>query len=182
MRTFKVSIEGVAPLRMNKFTEEAKDTLKGGRKRKSKEQSIQEAYERTYTDKNGKYIIPARAIKACILNGAKKVPLGKGKAKTDSAAVIFVKEDMKLIHSDPIIAEGVVRVPPKTGAMAVKYWVVFPEWKGEFHVLITDDRFPEQVLVESIKEAGMYAGLLDGRPDYGRFIMTNFEEVQNGSI
>lgn len=178
MRTFKVSIEGVAPLRMNRFTDEAKDTLKGGRKKKSKEDSIKEAYERAYTNDKGEYIVPMRAIKSCILNGAKKVPLGKGKAKTDSAAVIFVKKDMILKYSDPpIVIENIVRIPPKTGSLAVKYFLTFPKWSGEFEVLITDDRFPEAVLYESIKEAGMYAGLLDGRPDFGRFIMTGFEEI-----
>lgn len=176
MRTYKVKIEGVAPLRMNKFTEDAKNTLQGGRKKKSKEDSIKEAYERTYTNAKGEYIVPAKAIKACILNGAKKVPLGKGKAKTDSKAVIFIEGDMILQHSEPTIIEEVVRIPPKTGALAVKYFVVFPKWHGEFTVLVTDDRFPEQVLSESIKEAGMYAGLLDGRPDFGRFVMTEFSE------
>jgi hypothetical protein len=178
MRTFKVTIEGVAPLRMNKFTEESKNTLQGGRKKLSKAEQIQEAYERTYKNEKGQYIIPINALKACILDGAKKVPLGRGKAKKDARAVIFPLEDMVLTHSEPVISETVVRIPPVKGAMAVKYHIVFKEWSGSTKILITDDRFPEEVLKLSLQEAGMYAGILDGRPDFGRFILKEFEQVK----
>ena len=180
MREFAVTIKGVAPLRMNRFTTEAKDSLSGGKSNKfSDDEKIQDAYNRTYKDDEGKYIILAKHLKACILEGASKVALGRGRAKTTAKAVLYIKDTENLLtHSEPKIIEEVVRIPPKKGALAVKYFVVFKDWSTSFVVSITDNRFPEIAVKNSIIEAGIYAGLLDGRPDYGRFVVTKFEKIK----
>ena len=59
----------------------------------------------------------------------------------------------------------------------LKQFPLFEDWSLEFNIMITDERFPDLVVENSIREAGMYAGLLDGRPDYGRFIVKSFDKV-----
>ncbi len=179
MRKVNVCIKGIAPLRMNRFTDEAKESLSGGAKRLSKDEKIQEAYDRAYKDEEG-YYVPARCIKACILEGGKRVKVGRRNAATDLKAIMFIDGNkVPLIHDkEPEVHEDVVKIPPRTGARQVKYWVYFQNWAMDFNIILFDDRFPIDGLKNSIMEAGIYAGLLDGRPDWGRFQMDKFEVVE----
>lgn len=176
MKTYKVVIEGVAPLRMNKLTELAKDSIAGGSRKLTDKEKIDEAWTRAYTNEAGKYIVEGAAIKACILKGAAKVKFGRGKAKNDLKAILYTKEREILLQyaKDPILIKIPCKIPPRTGALAIKYFPTFEQWLLEFELIITDERFPDSALQNSIIEAGMYAGLLDGRPDFGRFILKEF--------
>lgn len=178
MRKYKIEVVGVAPLRMNRLTSEVKNTLQGGRKKLSETEKREEALERTYRDEKGAFIIEAKAIKASILNGGKRIKVGRKSAYGDLRAILFFQEkQMPLAHSDPIIVEEVCRIPPKTGALVLKMFYLFEEWGFEAVLLVTDDRFPDTALKQAIIEAGMYAGLYDGRPDFGRFVLKEFKEL-----
>lgn len=184
MKEFKIQIEGVSPLRMNRFTDEAKEMAdKGGGFRKLNEKDKEEeAWSRAYANDKGDFIIESVALKACILTGARKVKLGRGKASGDMKAILFLKDrQIPLKYKrHPILVEIVVNIPPgKKGAKVVKRFPLFEDWSLEFNLIITDDRFPDMVVENSIREAGMYAGLLDGRPDYGRFIMKSFQKISS---
>lgn len=179
MKEYLVGIEGVAPLRMNRLTDAAKDNVGKGSVKMDEKAKIAEAWTRAYTNEKGKYIIEGMAIKACILKGGAKVKLGRGKAKNDLKAVLYPKEREILLSYDkePYLIKIACKIPPKTGALALKLFPVFEQWSANFTLVITDDRFPSNALEQSIIEAGMYAGLYDGRPDFGRFILKKFEEV-----
>ena len=85
----------------------------------------------------------------------------------------YLKKNIKPILSDLQI----VRIPPgPKGARVPKYFAQFPEWEAKFEILITDDSMPEETIKDSIVAAGIYNGLLDGRPDYGRFVMNEFKK------
>ena len=180
MKKIKVKLTGIAPLRMNRFTEDAKGSLSGGAKKLSEEEKIQEAYDRTYKDEEGRYYVPARCIKMCILEGGKRVKVGRRNASTDLKAIMFIDGNKVILQHDeePKVHEDVVRVPPRTGGRVTKYWVYFESWSLEFNLVLFDDRFPLDGLKNSIMEAGLYAGLLDGRPDWGRFQLSSFEVVE----
>lgn len=179
MKIYNIEIEGVAPLRMNKLTDKAKDAIDGGSRKLTDAEKVAEAWTRAYTNNKGEYILEGGAIKACILKGASKVKLGRGKAKNDLKAILYTKEREILLTytSDPILIKIPCKIPPRTGALAIKYFPTFEKWSLKFELIITDDRFPDVALENSIIEAGMYAGLLDGRPDFGRFILKNFEQI-----
>lgn len=179
MKTYHIEIEGVAPLRMNKLTDKTKDNIAGGGVKLTDNEKVVEAWTRAYTNNKGEYIVEGGAIKACILKGATKVKLGRGKAKNDLKAILYTKDrEIPLIYKDkPVLIKIPCKIPPRTGALAIKYFPIFEKWSARFELVITDDRFPSVALENSIIEAGMYAGLLDGRPDFGRFILKKFEEV-----
>lgn len=179
MKEYNIGIKGVAPLRMNKLTELAKDNVGKGSIKLDDKAKIAEAWTRAYRNESGAYIIEGVAIKACILKGAAKVKLGRGKAKNDMKAILYPKErEIVLKYSkEPTLIKIACKIPPRTGALALKLFPVFEDWSAEFGLIITDDRFPDNALEQSIVEAGMYAGLLDGRPDFGRFILEKFEVV-----
>ncbi len=173
MRKYQVQLEGVAPLRMNKFIDMKMPT------RPTEIWLIEDAHNRCYIDEKKHYYIPKNAFKAVVLNGATKVRLGRGRAKSDMKAVFFVQNDGILKHSKPIITKEIVRIPPgPKGARVPKYFVIFETWSVPFEILITDDNMPEEVIKDSIIAGGMYFGFLDGRPDYGRFILKEFETIK----
>jgi len=179
MKEFRVKITGVAPLRMNRLTEETKESVGKGSVKLDDKAKITEAWSRAYKNKEGEYAIEGQAIKACFLKGAAKVKLGRGKAKNDMKAILYTKQKEIVLQyeKEPYLITIPCKIPPRTGMLALKHFPTFDTWSAEFDLIITDDRFPDNALEQSIIEAGMYAGLLDGRPDYGRFILTKFERV-----
>ena len=178
MYQVKIKIIGISPLRMNNFLE-AKQTT-GTSRKLSKEERVQDAYDRAYKDKDDKYCVQKKAIKACIVNGGKRVKIGRASASASLRAIFHLdKENIILpkISKAEIVSE-VVRIPPKTGPRVIQYYVLFKEWNLEFTATLVDDRFPENAIRDSVIEAGMYYGLLDGRPDYGRFVLESFEKIK----
>lgn len=174
---YKVQMEfvGISPLRMNRFSS---DMLSGTSKKKSKQELIDDAYVRSYKDENGFYI-PGIALKTTICFGGKKVKVGRFSASSQLRAVLHVEPKIYLPeeHKSEIM-EGCVQIPPKSGNRVMKYWVCFPEWKLSFQALIIDDRFPSEAVKNSAFEAGLYYGLLDGRPEHGRFCLENFNLIE----
>lgn len=179
MKKYQIEIIGIAPLRMNKFTDEAKKTLSGGGVKLSEDEYKQDAFSRTYTNEKGLYVIPKNAIKACLANGATKVKSGRYTSGKIIKAIAFISgtKDPLLKSGKPVVTVETVRIPPKTGARVLKYFCVFEEWSCDFVLEIWDDRVKKNVPLESLREAGIYYGLLDGRPEYGRFIVNKFEEI-----
>ncbi len=175
MRTYRVQIEGVAPLRMNKFNPEV---LKEKSAKKTEQEYQELAETRTYKNENGEYIVPGKALKACIVNGGAKVSMGRGKAKAILKAVLFT-DDTKIDFkkSDRVLVTDNVRVPPRTGAMVMQYWIAFKNWSCSPVITVTDDTVPESVIKNSIAAGGLYNGLLDGRPDLGRFVLKEIKEI-----
>lgn len=181
MKTFEVHIQGVAPLRMNRLTSGTKENLYTGAsaKKMDEKEKIVDAYNRTYKNTDGKYIVEGRAIKACLVKGAAKVKLGRYAASSTLKATLYVDgREIPLLHKrEPNIIDIPCKVPPKTGALVVKLFACFEEWELKFNLIITDERIPSNTVKQSIIEAGLYAGLLDGRPDFGRFVLKEFTEV-----
>lgn len=158
---------------MNRFVPEMDTSMK-----KSDEERQKEAYTRTYTDEDGDYVIPRKAIKAVIVAGGAKVSVGRAKAKGLLKAVLYLEGDAKLTHSGDILIRDDVKIPPRTGARVIKYWVAFKEWSAEFDIVITDDAMKPEAISNSIIAGGIYNGLLDGRPDYGRYVLDEMKIVK----
>ena len=174
MYKVKMTFTGLSPLRMNRFSS---DMLTGTSKKLSKDDWIKDAYTRSYQDDQG-YYVPGVALKTCIGFGGKKVKVGKFSASSQLRAILHIEPKIYFSKEyKPEILEGCVQVPPKSGARVIKYWVCFPVWKIDFEALIIDDRFPVDAVKNSAFEAGLYYGLLDGRPEYGRFALDNFEKI-----
>lgn len=176
MYKVKIRLVGISPLRMNRFTDSG---TSGTSRKKSKEEYIQDAYVRSYKDPKIGYYVPREAIKACLVCGGKRVKIGRRAASQEMKAVFHLDDAMVPLGKgiEPEIAEVVVRIPPKTGSRVLQYFCVFQEWQITFTATIVDDRFPIQSLKDACNEAGIYYGLLDGRPDFGRFTVEEFAKV-----
>lgn len=174
MYKFEAKIIGVAPLRFNRFIEINRQD--SNKKKMTEEQQKKDALNRSYYDEEKGFYIPAQALRSCIVNGGKKVKIGRGAAsKLLEAIMIFDQDKFFLGTKDYKIQKDVVRIPPKTGARIMQFWVTLPEWKLTFSANIVDDIFPQNAIKDSLEVAGMYYGLLDGRPQLGRFVLDSIE-------
>lgn len=177
MKHYKVKIEGLTPLRMNRRSNAKSQT----KTRITEEELTEDAHRRTHKDSEGKYIIPKEAIRKCISNGATKVRLGRGRASKELTAILVVDEDAKLEYKEAEIVEEFANIPPgPKGAMVPKRWVQFPEWKAEFNISLIVDDMPLSVIKDSLNQAGIYYGLLsDIIRGKGKFVLTQFKETKD---
>ena len=177
MYKIKATVKGLSPLRHNKFVE-ARATS-GMSKKKSPENITDETFERAYYDKAEGFYIPRNALKKVICEGGKKVKIGRGSASTLFKAILILEQDKFYIGTqDYKIYKEAVRIPPRTGGRIMQQWIINENWEVTFEALILDDVIPSDAILESIKYAGLYYGLLDGRPEFGRFELISFEKLK----
>ena len=147
MYKIKASIVGLSPLRYNRFLIRSKDQT--NKKKMTHDDQVEDALERSYRDEKGFYV-PKEALRAAIINGGKKVKIGRGAASKLLEAILIFEEDKYYVGTDKYkIQQDVVRIPPKTGARIVQYWVVIEKWGIEFEAVI-----PDTDILESVYESG----------------------------
>ena len=177
MYKIKAKLVGLAPLRHNRFLEA--DTESANKGKMTKEQQIEDAELRAYYDEEIGYYIPRNALRKCIINVGMRVKVGRRSAGKELAAIMFINQEKLAIGThDKRIMSDIVRIPPRSGARITKFWVINEEWSVEFTADILDDTFPSQAIKESLEFAGLYNGLLDGRPEFGRFRLESFEKIK----
>lgn len=178
MYKIEATITGLAPIRFNRFIEQSKESA--NKRKMTQEQQVEDALTRSYRDENGEFYVPKEVLRACLINGGKKVKVGRGMAsKSLEAILIFDEEKYYLGTTKYKIQKAVVRIPPKTGARVTQFWVMVElPWSLKFSAVILDEVFPSEAIKESIQFAGLYYGLLDGRPQLGRFELKDFKKVK----
>lgn len=183
---YKVNVEltGLAPIRFNRFTNE-KPT--GGTASHTDEAEKKDAINRCYwldNEKQKGLYVPAEAVKRCLLNGINMAKIKEGK----SSMINYVKATVFL---DPLkiplgknsfdyMESITVRIPPGIkGSRVNKYFCYVKDgWKLPFVFNVVDDRRDSEKLKLALSEAGLLCGLLDGRPDYGRFEVTGWGVIK----
>jgi hypothetical protein len=186
MYEIKTMVEGIAPILFNRFTEEAKEAMeqrKTGGTRTVK-QSQQEALGKVYRNGKGLYC-PAANIKKSLLNGITKgnIKEGRGSARPYIEATVFIKpQEVVFGKQEPdFIHECTGRIPPKTGARVIIRRPGLREgWQLSFSMIVMDDRRSADQIRKGLEEAGLLIGLCDGRPEFGRFIVKEWEVIKNG--
>lgn len=192
MRQFEATIEGVTPFLFNRYFEEDESLPVIGKKprdsTKVDEWRRKEALLRVYENGHGPYL-PSRNIRSAMVEGARALQL-KHKPPTGRAMALwpFLRrglqvEPAELLFNqkmaDDSLHRDTVRIPPQKGALVVKYWPKFEDWKLTFTLTVFDDSLQEDAeLQEAIHAAGLYCGLGTGRPDYGKFKLTEWDEIK----
>lgn len=184
MYQIKVTYEGIAPILFNRFTEEQKEALETRRTggTRTKKGSEKEALGKVYRNSKGLYC-PAANIKKSFLNGITKgnIKEGRGSARPYLEATVFVQptEVPFGVKEADFIHEVTGRIPPKTGARVVIRRPGLKEgWRLSFTLMVVDDRRSDESIKRGCEEAGLLVGLCDGRPEYGRFIVKEWEVIK----
>ncbi len=61
--------------------------------------------------------------------------------------------------------------------MVIKRPYLKEGWELEFELLLVDDAFPPDIVEKSVLNGGLFAGLGDFRPEFGRYVLGTFEQV-----
>lgn len=186
MYQINATIEGIAPILFNRFTEENVIEVEEGRSvgRKTAEVKRKLAREsKIYSNKDGLFC-PAKNIKkamtlACSIANLKYGRKGLGPILK---AIMFIEPDEVPfnIKKPDYIDEQTGRIPPGArGARVTLYRPALkPGWKLSFIIHVFDDRVSLEQVKRSLEDAGIYQGLCDGRPEYGRFTISAFAKVE----
>lgn len=124
-----------------------------------------------FDDELGPYI-PSQNIEACICDGAKISRLGRDIKR--SVEVMQLKNklefrgkrDLKSLWNNNFYLACSVKVKQ---ARLMRYRPFFANWSVDCEVAFDNQMLEEQQVIKCLTDAGLYCGLCDFRPKYGRF-------------
>lgn len=132
--------------------------------------------------RNGKGLYqPSEHFEKCLeLAGAMKKFQGKMTYSSIIKGGITIEPNRILIPKKfkPVPFTKWVRIPPRTGARVKKTRAVFNEWELSFFIEVLNDAINFDDLKEILVYGGLYKGVADWRPKYGRFKVIEFKGVK----
>lgn len=180
IRQVTIPIIGVSPLIIHAWSEKAIKMIadKQAGKAKNKKYEIRnpdDDYENAkHIAKQGWEGIPAAAIKAAMIRGAKMV----GMVMKDTQASFFINADcletqLVRIHGESRMRTDMVRVG--MGAADIRYRPEYPEWYLELNIDFNEGLISIDQLHQIVKAAGYGNGLGEMRPEKGKFNFGRFK-------
>lgn len=166
-------IKGIAPLKMDKWVD--------GMQPKNEEGYLKQAEDKVYRDDKGTIIIPKDAVKACMKYASSEVgqkKMAKKNRQTIQSAV-FLESDLSLERKkhDGIVSDIVTRMGQGAKVTRVKtFRPIIKNWeaKGIIHLFGVPDDFVK----ECLELGGLRYGLLSHRPEFGRFVVSEWRIVK----
>lgn len=175
-----VTIEGLTPLIMNRFTGDNEADVSGGHRpvlQGDKGTPREQAQRKLYSDKNGALYIPGANLYAAIIDAGKFHKAGKSKITTNKTSLIpagvMITEIICLIDCKGWEVDSRSVVIPSTGGRIMCHRPRVDAWKIPFTLEIDDRVFSPQLVRAILDDAGSKVGLGDYRPSrkgpFGRF-------------
>ena len=180
-----VTIKGISPLLMNRFTEENEISVSKGSSRTAKPKKgtpREQAEPKAYKLEDGTLYIPGTNIFAAIIQGGTFFKLGKSKVTTQKSSLIPAGVIMETVNCSFGTKEFEVDsrrvVIPSTGGAIMAHRPRLDEWETSFTLLTDDDMFDPDFIREIVDAAGSKVGIGDYRPQrkgpFGRFVVTKW--------
>lgn len=183
-----VTIEGITPLLMHRFSDEAEitttsghsPTLRGNGKGTPREQAERTAYRDVAS---GDLYLPGPNIFAALVEAGKFHKLGKNKVTTQKSSLvpagILVEELMvPLGTKDFEVDSRRVRIP-STGGCVMRHRARLDRWTAAFTIDLDESVFSPDFVRILVDDAGKKIGIGDYRPasrgPFGRFTVTRWE-------
>lgn len=190
MQRVAVTVVGVTPLLMSRFTDEAamkatkgsSGALRGGSKTPQ-----QEAEERIYRDETGRIIIPGPNMFRCIIDGGTFFKAGKSKVTTGKSSLIpaCVSVEQLILpvkHKQPWRVDTRPVRNPATGGRFLCNRPCFEDWSLDFTLEVDTDLIAVDLVRDILDAAGKRVGLGDFRPaakgPFGKFRVDRWELVK----
>jgi len=186
MKDLHIKIEGITPLIVNKFTDEAQIAAsEGSRVSTMRDRGTPKeiAEGKLYKDEAGTIVVPQPNLLRCIIDAGKYFKSGKSKVTTQKSSLIPA---CLFINSVAIPIETKdgwqtdtrpVRIP-STGGRILAHRPTFVDWALSFDAQLDVEVITVKMLREIVDVAGSRIGLGDFRPDckgpYGRFVVTSW--------
>lgn len=182
IKKMEVSIRGISPLVVHKFSEKAKkqiqDKQQGIAKNKKHEQRNpdQEVEDAKHISPLGFEGFPAAGFKAAMIRGAKMI----GMVMKDAQMSFFVVADchetqLIKINGESRMRTDMVRVG--MDAADVRYRPEYLQWDAQIKIEYNSGMISESQLRQMIAAAGYGCGIGEMRPEKGKFSCGRFEIV-----
>lgn len=180
-----VSIKGISPLLMNRFTEADEISVSKGSSKTAKPKKgtpREQAEPKAYKLEDGTLYIPGTNIFAAIIQGGTFFKLGKSKVTTQKSSLIPAGVIMETVNcsfgTKDFEVDSRRVVIPSTGGAIMAHRPRLDEWETQFTLLTDDEMFDPDFIREIIDAAGSKVGVGDYRPQrkgpFGRFVVTKW--------
>jgi len=185
--TVSVTIEGVTPILMHRFTEENEVKVSSGMSTVSvgdKGTPREQAEKKLYKNDEGDLYLPGPNIFACIIAAGKFHKNGKSKVTTvKSSLVPAAMSILDLVcpfGTKEFEVDSRSVVIPATGGRIMAHRPRLDKWSLTFRLAIDTLMFAENFARKLVDDAGKRIGLGDFRPDrkgiFGKFVVSNWEK------
>ena len=183
MKKYKVVIEGVSPLLMNRPSAMIGDISKD--KKPFTNEADNEAILKIYQNDKEELYQPSTHIYGALIEAGKhKKVVGKGKA-TYSKVVGYAIEinPFEIKHQKQKWETfSILAVNPNTKGRNLLHRPMLKEWKLEFECVFDETEIAPSIMKELFDIAGKVAGIGDWRPQkkgpYGKFQVTEWKELK----
>lgn len=181
METIEVTIKGVSPLLMHRFSEQEQAKVAS---RTSKRLGFKKpgaaAEEAAYRLPNGGGLYqPAEHIRQAIVGAAGYHKQGRRSAATSAAAGIFVEPEAIPHKSGDYEVDSRPVVVPATRGRVMRHRPRLDDWELSFTILYDESLFDESLVRAILDDAGQKVGIGDFRPSkrgpFGRFMVTEWK-------
>ncbi|MBQ9407431.1 MAG: hypothetical protein IJU37_11935 [Desulfovibrio sp.] len=186
MLNINVTIQGVTPILMNRFTEENELKISSGSSAVQighKGTPREQASKKTYSDNEGNLYIPGTNIFACIIEAGKFHKVGKTKVTTKKSSLIpagmAVTEIVCPLNTKDFEVDSRSVVIPATGGRIVAHRPRLDKWQLSFTLAVDESMFAPDLVRQIVDDAGCKVGLGDFRPNrkgpFGKFSVVKWE-------
>jgi len=187
MKTYKIKIEGLSPLLHHGSQAVGMDEESTKKKGGNALLGDCDEWKKTiyYDEDNGVYL-PSINLEATFIEGAKQFKVGRGSASKYFKSGVFIQDFIcplyvngKIIMdlNDVEIDKRTVK-NPSTKGRNMRYRAIFKNWSSEIIINVnSDDYVSDKMLKEVIEYSGLFVGVCDFRPRFGRFKLTSFEQI-----
>lgn len=178
-----VTIEGISPLLMNRFNEDAEVKVSSGISAVSigtKGSPREQAAKKTYSDNEGNLYIPGPNIFSCLIQAGKFRKNGKTKVTTTKSSLIpagmVLQEVVCPLGTKDFEVDSRSVVIPATGGRIMAHRPRLDDWRLSFTLEVDEAIFSAEFVRLLVDDAGCKVGLGDFRPDrkgpFGKFVVT----------
>lgn len=181
------TIQGLTPLLMNRFTDDAEiaatsghsPALRGSSKGSPREQAERSAYRDV---KTGNLYLPGPNLFAALVDAGKFHKLGKNKVTTQRSSLVpagLLVEDLMIPLGTQHFEVDSRRVRiPATGGCVMRHRARLDAWQATFTLDVDETVFTANFVRALMDDAGKKIGLGDYRPatrgPFGRFVVTHW--------
>lgn len=183
-RTYRVTLEGKSPMLHNKCD---LITRRTGRPSPAEiaEMQANEWKTKAYFSSDIGVYMPSEHIERAIAVAAGNWKLGKKVTATvfcaDTRIPIAMKNLPKFTSVEDFDKHGLVdrrNVKMQTKSTVARARPMIPTgWRATFELMVSTPEITKDTLEEILSHAGMYTGIGDYRPKFGRFDVASIEEV-----
>jgi len=195
----KITIQGITPLLMNRFTEEAEIKVSGGTAvtfRGDKGTPREQAESKRYSDPDGFLFVPGPNIFSCLIAAGAFHKAGRSKLTTHKTSLIpagiaiddlvcaLVNENDEPEKDWEVDSRSVVI--PSTGGRIMCHRPRVDKWRLSFVADVDTSMFSPTLVRALVDDAGKKIGLGDYRParkgPFGRFVVVRWQVLETALV